>query len=324
MPRAAKYKYTKLTVKLSALLRLAREVGRPAKVNEAWLSSIGIVSSDAKSIIRVLRFVDLIGDDGRPTDLWDTIHDQTLANRIRFANAIRNAYSELFASYPDAHRKDDETLRIFFRGQGLGGEEVQAAARRTFQALVLFGDFEAGIQSPTSMDLPDFVGSVKTLEAEARRLLEKHEEIRARMAALKPLYERLEGFSLEQNILLQDSLRAAEAGLFRPTHVLSWGGFIDLLCEHFPVDSVKREYPKWQIESIEDLHRVKESQLIDAGKKLGLYNQTVANTLHGLLNDRNQLAHGSGYFPDLNETLGFLRRLFRVIESLQRGIPADR
>jgi hypothetical protein len=318
--RIAKYKYTKLTIKLSALLRLARDVGRPTAVNEAWLSSIGIVSSDPKSIMRVLHFVDLIGDDGRPTDLWETIHDQTPANRIRFANAVRNAYRELFDSYPDAHRKDDRTLRTFFRGQRLGGEEVQAAARRTFQALVPFGDFETGAESSstTPMDIPDFVESVKALEAEARRLLEKHEEIRVRATALKPLRERLEGFGLEQNVLLQDSLQAAEAGLFRPAHVLSWGGFIDFLCEYFPVDAVNREYPKWQIESTEDLHRVKEGQLVDAGKKLNLYNQAITNTLHGLLNDRNQLAHGSGYFPELNETLAFLSKLFRVIENLQK------
>lgn len=309
-----------LTVKLSAVLRLAPDVARPDKVDEAWLSSVGVISSDAKSIIRVLRFVDLIGDDGRPTDLWDTICYQSPDNRARFANAVRKAYKGLFDYYPDAHRKDDETLRVFFRGQGLGGEEVQAAARRTFRALVPFGDFEAKEQSvaDTTMDVPEFVHSVRALEAEARRLLDRHEEVRARMVALEPLRKRLDELCPEQNVLLQDSLRALEAGLFRPAHVLSWGGFIDLLCEFLPIDEVKRRYPGWHIESIEDLHTQKEYQLIDAGKKLGLYNQAAANTLRGLLNDRNQLAHGSGYFPDLNETLGFLSKLFRVIEDLQK------
>ena len=99
--------------------------------------------------------------------------------------------------------------------------------------------------------------------------------------------------------------------------MLAWGGFIDILCERFPTDSVKRQYPKWLIQSAGDLHWVKEDQLIEAGKKLGLYNQATAKTLHGLLNDRNQLAHGSGYFPALNETLGFLIKLFRVIEELE-------
>jgi Family of unknown function (DUF5343) len=225
MPRAARYKYTKLTVKLSALLRLAPAVGPPEKVDEAWLSSVGIASSDAKSIIRVLRFVDLIEDDGAPTELWEAIRHQTSANRIRFAGAVRKAYKQLFDSYPDAHRKDEETLRTFFRGQGLGGEEVQAAARRTFRALIPFGDFEAGGQSSEAgtMDLPEFVRGVRALEAEARRLLDAHEEVRARMVALEPMHNRLDKLGLKDNLLIRDSLHAAEAGLFRPTHVLSWG-----------------------------------------------------------------------------------------------------
>lgn len=319
MPRIAKYKYTKLTTKLSALLRLASTVGRPVKIDGAWLRSVGIVSSDARSIIRVLHFVDLIEDDGRPTDLWDAIRNQTPANRVLFARAVRKAYKELFAAYPDAHRRDDETLRIFFRGQGLGGEVVQAAARRTFQALVPFGDFEAGDQSSadSTMDIPEFVRSVEALEAETRRLLGKYKEIQARMLAVRQLRDRLDTLNLNDNVLLSDSLYAVEAGLFRPAYVLSWGGFIDFLCASLPINEVNSHYPNWHVETEEDLHLIKEFQLIDAGKKLGLLNSTVANTLRGLLNDRNQLAHGSGFFPDLNETLGFLNKLFRVIEYMK-------
>jgi uncharacterized protein DUF5343 len=233
VPRIAKYKYTKLTTKLSALLRLASTIGRPIIIDEAWLRSVGIVSSDAKSLIRVLRFVNLIEDDGRPTDLWDAIRNQTPGNRVLFAGAVRKAYKELFAAYPDAHRRDDETLRIFFRGQGLGGEVVQAAARRTFQALVPFGDFEAGDQSSadSAMNIPEFVRSVEALEAEARRLLGKHKDIQARMLAVKQLRDRLDTLNLNDNVLLTDSLHAIEAGLFRPAYVLSWG-VSSISCAH--------------------------------------------------------------------------------------------
>ena len=40
--------------------------------------------------------------------------------------------------------------------------------------------------------------------------------------------------------------------------------------------------------------------------------------LHGLLNRRNECAHPSDYFPDLNETLGYLSELFQRIEYLER------
>lgn len=39
--------------------------------------------------------------------------------------------------------------------------------------------------------------------------------------------------------------------------------------------------------------------------------------LHGLLNRRNECAHPSEYFPDLNETLGYIGELFKRIKQLQ-------
>jgi hypothetical protein len=40
--------------------------------------------------------------------------------------------------------------------------------------------------------------------------------------------------------------------------------------------------------------------------------------LHGLLNRRNECAHPSEYFPDLNQTLGYVSELFSRIEWLQK------
>jgi hypothetical protein len=39
-----------------------------------------------------------------------------------------------------------------------------------------------------------------------------------------------------------------------------------------------------------------------------------------MVNDRNRCAHGSGYEPDLNETLSFLKKVFDMIEYLQSNL----
>jgi hypothetical protein len=39
--------------------------------------------------------------------------------------------------------------------------------------------------------------------------------------------------------------------------------------------------------------------------------------LHGLLNRRNECAHPSDYFPNFNETLGYLAELFQRVAFLQ-------
>jgi hypothetical protein len=59
-----------------------------------------------------------------------------------------------------------------------------------------------------------------------------------------------------------------------------------------------------------------EFQVIEAGKA-SAYSKTTMKALHGLLNRRNECAHPSEYFTDLNETLGYIGELFKRITQLQ-------
>jgi hypothetical protein len=61
---------------------------------------------------------------------------------MRFAESVRRAYSGLFTTYPDAHRKDAEALRNFFRAHTSAGVSAQQLMVRTFQMLVEAGDFD--------------------------------------------------------------------------------------------------------------------------------------------------------------------------------------
>jgi hypothetical protein len=67
----------------------------------------------------------------------------------------------------------------------------------------------------------------------------------------------------------------------------------------------------------EDLREWGEFAVIEAGKEAGAYSKTTMKALHGLLNRRNECAHPSEYFPDLNETLGYIGELFKRIKQLQ-------
>jgi hypothetical protein len=328
MPPLAKYKYTRLTRKLDSILRDAPRIGRPREISATWLRSGYGISNNEGSIISVLRFIGLIRHDGTPTDLWDALRDPSAQNKIRFADSVRTAYDDLFAHHPRAHREDDETLRTFFRGQELGGVEVQRAVLSTFKTLVKFGDFDTDSKSSASntVDLPELVRSVEALDHNAREWLKEHSKVQARIEVLLPIRGRLDRLSLEQQQreLLKDSIRAAEADLFSAAHVLAWNGFTGFFYKPFTVDIVKAEHPDWEMKKIDNLLRFKDYQLIEAGwKELGFYNRGTEKTLQGLLNDRNRCAHGSGYSPDLNETWAFLKKLFDMIEYLQNS-PGSR
>jgi hypothetical protein len=326
MPRLAEYKYTGLTGALRDILREAPTRARPDKVNKEWLRSAYGVSSNGDTILSVLLFIGLIGKyDNNPTGLWDAISHPTPENKARFADAVRKAYGDLFKHYPDAHRQNDEVLRTFFERQMESDHEAQRKHEKlrktvnTFKTLLPFGDFDAALRSSSNkrVDLPELVQGVEALNNAAEIWLNVHSEVQLRLEAFSPLRKRLDDLALEQPELLRDSLSAAEARLFRASHVLAWGGLVDFLYKPFDIDAVNDKYSKWRLESMEDLYVKQDLQLIVLGKELGYYRETMRRTLEGLLNGRNRCAHGSGYDPVLEDTLGFVNQILNVITDLK-------
>lgn len=106
--------------------------------------------------------------------------------------------------------------------------------------------------------------------------------------------------------------------------MLAWAGFIDYLHELLipaHLAALQAALPKWGLRSAEDLCEHAEYQVIEAGRTVSVYNKTTMKALHGLLDKRNECAHPTGYFPDLNETLGFIGELFNGIQKLQPSSP---
>ena len=170
------------------------------------------------------------------------------------------------------------------------------------------------------MELSELLGKVVLLEAEARRVLATHEAAPSRTVTLEDSYKRLGTLSIAQDELFRESLRAVETELFRAAHVLAWAGFVDFLHTHLATDGLTAlnvVRPKWNVAIAEDLREHADHQVIEAGKEAGFYPKSVMKALHGLLNKRNESAHPSEYFPDFNETLGYMSELFQRIAYLQ-------
>ncbi len=170
------------------------------------------------------------------------------------------------------------------------------------------------------MDIAEVVRRVVALEVDAQRLLARHEAAPARRISLESSYGRLGKLSLRQDELFREALRAVEVGLFRASHVLAWSGFIDFL--HVLIDAkganaIAAARPAWMVRTAEDLRDHADFQVIELGRDLALYNKTVMKALHGLLNKRNEAAHPTDYFPDMNETLGYVSEIFHRIERLK-------
>ena len=169
-------------------------------------------------------------------------------------------------------------------------------------------------------ELRGVLSRIAALETESKALLATHEAATSRIVTLEQSYVKLTDLSLDQDELFRESLRAVENGLFRAAHVLAWAGFIDWLHNHLVDDhlsAITAAQPNWTIKSAEDFREYSDFQVIETGKKAKVYNNTMMRTLHGLLSRRNECAHPSPYFPDLNRTLGYVSDLVERIERLQ-------
>ena len=165
----------------------------------------------------------------------------------------------------------------------------------------------------------DVLARLADLETDAKTILARHEAAASRVITLEASYEKLDNLSLAQDELFRESLRAVENELYRAAHVLAWAGFIDflhnvLLDKH--LTALQTERPKWTINTAEDLRAWSDYEVIQTGKVVGAYANTMMNTLHGFLARRNECAHPSDYYPDLNSTLGYVSDLVDRIKRL--------
>ena len=161
----------------------------------------------------------------------------------------------------------------------------------------------------------------QALDQDTKRILSSHEDSSARVFTLESSFAALEGLSLEQDEVFREALRAVELSLYRAAHVLAFAAFIDWFHRWLwdgHEAALTQAYPKWGLSDVEDLREHADFQVIEAGRVVGAYRQAAKKALHGLLNRRNECAHPSNYFPDRNETLGYIGEVFKRLEGLTK------
>lgn len=136
------YPYILNTGRLKKFIEMIPRIGVPDKINTLTLPTLGFKSTNDRPIVKILKFINFIDDNGAPTQSYQDFRDTSKTKSI-MASSIKKAYSELFKIHPDAHKKDDETLKNFFRPTTKAGEQVVSRMVDTFKALCSFADFEA-------------------------------------------------------------------------------------------------------------------------------------------------------------------------------------
>ena len=152
MAAEKQFPYTPVPNSLKRLLEKIPTIGTPRRATQEWLASVGFPGGPNKRSLAVLRQVGIIAAHGEPTDLWAALREK---DRVKFAAGIKKHYSDLFATYPDAHRKDDEAIVAFVRSKTSYAEGAQRLAVRTFKVFTEFGDFDREVPPSQLADSPD-------------------------------------------------------------------------------------------------------------------------------------------------------------------------
>ncbi len=139
----ADFPYTTNPASLKHFFDHVQTAGVPTKVTIKYLESAGFKSKNDRAILSVLKAIEFVDDAGAPTDKWRAYRVRGPEARAVMAAALKSAYSGLFATYPDAHRKDNEALRNYFSAHTTVGEGALSYIVRTFKILSELADFEA-------------------------------------------------------------------------------------------------------------------------------------------------------------------------------------
>lgn len=161
--------------------------------------------------------------------------------------------------------------------------------------------------------------------AEASAILSTVESSDSRRISLDTSYKNLSNLNIKEDDLFRQALRCVELAVYRGAHILAWCGFFNCIIRLIESDNFaqfKSQRPNWKFENREELgEKYSEHQVIETLKLMGLIGSADSKALIGLLSRRNECAHPTDYFPDLNQTLGYISELFLRLEKIQKKYP---
>lgn len=137
----ADYPYVMTSEKFREFMLRIRTVGNPSAVNKQFLTTLGYKSSNHLRFPRVLKFVNFVDSNSRPTEAWTSWKD-TGNGPLVLGRQIRQAYAPLYQLYPKAQEIDNEALHNFFAPASGLGDKAVGAMIDTFKVLCALAAFD--------------------------------------------------------------------------------------------------------------------------------------------------------------------------------------
>lgn len=133
--------YTPNPPNVKRFFRTVQGLGKPNKVNQPYLKTIGFTGSADRYLPGLLKFLGFIDNANVPSEKWSTYKDKSKAGKV-MASAIKLAYDELFNTYPDAEKRDKAVIQNYFASKLGVSAKLAELMERTFGQLCELADFE--------------------------------------------------------------------------------------------------------------------------------------------------------------------------------------
>lgn len=158
--------------------------------------------------------------------------------------------------------------------------------------------------------LLNVLSEVNAFHYESRKILSGVETSTERVITIEEAYRNLSALNLKQDELVRESLRCVEVRLFRAAHVMAWSAMSDFLANNLA--------SKLKKENDEIREQFNDYRIIEQLRVNGAINKNLEKALKGLLNKRDECSHPSDYFPELSQTLGYVREILERITYITK------
>lgn len=141
---------------LHAILGKIQKAAMPDAFGVDFLKDMGFTSSNDRSVIKVLKYLNMLDASGKPQTSYREFMDHTKSKKI-LAECIVSAYDDLFKSDKNAHGKTSTDLKGWFKTKTGVGDKVAEKMATTFKSLSAYADFssEGEDAPPVSEFVPD-------------------------------------------------------------------------------------------------------------------------------------------------------------------------
>lgn len=136
--------YLVTTKNLDAFLNAIQSARAPDKFTNKFLEQLEFTSSNDRLLLKMLKELGFLDDSGIPLDRYHRFLDSSEARRV-MAEAVREAYSDLFTVKKDAWKLSEEDVanKLKTLTQGKKSENVIKWMAKTFKTLAEYADWSA-------------------------------------------------------------------------------------------------------------------------------------------------------------------------------------